>query len=83
MELGLRFQLRYSYPQEGDSLNAANQRTLDDKDVSSFRIRRARLKMGGHAFQPWLKYYFEYDGRAIPCSTGEWISPNLSGQHSA
>lgn len=66
MELGLRFQLRYSYPQEGDSLNAANQLTLDDKDVSSFRVRRARLKMGGHAFQPWLKYYFEYD---VPSNT--------------
>lgn len=61
MELGLRFQFRYSYDQEGDSLNPANPSTNDDKDVSSFRLRRARLKMGGHGFQPWLKYYFEYD----------------------
>lgn len=47
MELGLRFQLRYSYEQEGDSLNPANPSSNDDKDVSSFRLRRARLKMGG------------------------------------
>jgi phosphate-selective porin OprO/OprP len=61
MELGLRFQFRYSYPQESDSVNGSNELTFDDKDTSSFRVRRARLKMGGHAFTPWLKYYFEYD----------------------
>ena len=61
MELGLRFQFRYSYTQEGDSLNTASQSSFEDKEVSSFRVRRARLKIGGHGFQPWLKYYFEYD----------------------
>jgi hypothetical protein len=61
MELGLRFQFRYSYPQEGDSLKASDPEKFDDKDVSSFRLRRARLKIGGHGFQPWLKYYSEYD----------------------
>lgn len=66
MELGVRFQFRYTYPQEGDSLNAASASSFDDKDVSSFRIRRARLKIGGHGFQPWLKYYFEYD---VPSNT--------------
>ena len=25
------------------------------------KINRARLKVGGHAFQPWLKYYWEYE----------------------
>jgi len=61
MQLGLRFQFRYSYPQESDSLKPADPLDNDDKDVSSFRLRRARLKIGGHGFQPWLKYYFEYD----------------------
>ncbi|MEO6110417.1 MAG: porin, partial [Nitrospiraceae bacterium] len=66
MELGVRFQFRFSYPQEGDSLNAANPSTFDDKEVASFRVRRARLKIGGYGFQPWLKYYFEYD---VPSNT--------------
>lgn len=61
MELGVRFQFRYSYPQEGDSFTPASIASFDDKDVSSFHIRRARLKIGGHGYQPWLKYYFEYD----------------------
>lgn len=61
MELGVRVQLRYSYPQEDDSFTPASIASFDDKDVSSFRIRRARLKIGGHGYQPWLKYYFEYD----------------------
>jgi phosphate-selective porin len=26
-----------------------------------FKINRARLKVGGYAFQPWLKYYWEYE----------------------
>ena len=61
MQLGVRVQLRYSYPQEGDSLTPASMASFDDKDVSSFRVRRARLIIGGHGYQPWLKYYFEYD----------------------
>ena len=56
-----RVQLRYSYPQEGDSLTPASASASDDKDVSSFRIRRARIKVGGHGYVPWLKYYTEYD----------------------
>jgi phosphate-selective porin len=60
-------QLRYSYPQEGDSLAPASATAFDDKDVSSFRVRRARIKIGGHGFQPWLKYYVEYD----------WVSNTL------
>jgi hypothetical protein len=62
-----RVQLRYSYPQEGDSLAPASASAFDDKDVSSFRIRRARIKIGGHGFSPWLKYYFEHD----------WVSNTL------
>ncbi|NJN69247.1 MAG: hypothetical protein HC801_02365 [Nitrospira sp.] len=49
------------FPQEGDSLAPADASAADDKDTSSFRIRRARIKVGGHGFVPWLKYYVEYD----------------------
>jgi phosphate-selective porin len=26
-----------------------------------FTVNRARFKLGGHAYRPWLSYYFEYD----------------------
>jgi phosphate-selective porin len=56
-----RLQFRYSYDQESDAFSNAAGTSFNDKDVSSFRIRRARLKVGGHGFVPWLKYYTEYD----------------------
>ena len=61
MELGARVQLRYSYDQEGDGFKPQDPTVFDDKDVSSFRVRRARIKIGGHGYWPWLKYYAEYD----------------------
>lgn len=56
-----RFQFRYSYDQESDAFTNAAATAFNDKDVSSFRVRRARIKVGGHGFVPWLKYYTEYD----------------------
>ncbi len=53
-----RAQLRYSNPFLGDP------RQLEDLDASgsgSFEPRRLRMKIGGHGYQPWLKYYFEVD----------------------
>jgi phosphate-selective porin OprO/OprP len=32
-----------------------------DEREGDFSINRARFKMGGHAYRPWLGYYFEYD----------------------
>jgi phosphate-selective porin len=32
----------------------------DDRE-GDFVINRARFKLGGHAYRPWLTYYFEYD----------------------
>ena len=54
----LRLQLRYSYPFEQDPLS------LEDfyKDRQHImQIRRARVKIGGHAFTPRFKYYMEYE----------------------
>lgn len=54
----LRLQLRYSYPFDQDPL------TLNDLNGQAqhiLQIRRARVKIGGHAFSPKLKYYFEFD----------------------
>jgi phosphate-selective porin len=32
-----------------------------DVKEGDFVVNRARFKMGGHAYRPWLSYYFEYD----------------------
>ncbi len=53
-----RFQFRASYPRDGDPRSPSD---FSDEDESTFRIRRARIKVGGHGYRPWLKYYFEYD----------------------
>ena len=53
-----RAQSRYTNPFRSDP------RQLDDfdgADQSNFELRRVRTKIGGHGFQPWLKYYFELD----------------------
>ncbi len=53
-----RGQLRFTDPFQSDP------RQLDDfqeSGNSSFEPRRVRMKIGGHGFKPWLKYYFEVD----------------------
>lgn len=57
LHLESRFQFRFATP--GDQ----NPLTLDDLESNEpvFKINRARLKAGGHAFQPYLKYYWEYE----------------------
>lgn len=52
-----RIQVRYSNPFDSDP------RSIEDleRDESSFRIRRARTRLRGHAYWPWLKYYLQYD----------------------
>lgn len=52
-----RIQFRYAEPFDSDP------RTLADleRDENSLMIRRARTKMRGHAYVPWLKYYLQYD----------------------
>lgn len=52
-----RLQFRFATP--GDQ----NPLTLDDleNDRPVFKINRARLKVGGQAFKPFLKYYWEYE----------------------
>ena len=32
-----------------------------DEREGNFVVNRARFKLGGHAYRPWLGYYFEYD----------------------
>jgi len=53
-----RAQLRYTNPTTGDPRQLGN---FNDDNQSTFEARRLRMKIGGHGYQPWLKYYFEVD----------------------
>ena len=57
LQLELRMQFRVAYPTDTDPI------TLDDFNDRQWhlKINRARLKVGGHTFQPWFKYYMEYE----------------------
>ncbi|MBD8490130.1 porin [Echinicola sp. CAU 1574] len=78
LQIGGRLQFRYAYPADQDPVS------FDDFDVPKrniFKINRARLKVGGFAHQPWLKYYFEYELGAnrllnfeVKAEKWEWLS---------
>lgn len=53
-----RAQFRYSNPFGSDPRQLSD---FNDDSTSSFEQRRLRMKIGGHGFQPWIKYYFEVD----------------------
>lgn len=53
-----RFQGRYTYPERGDADSFGD---FTDNDESTFELRRVRMKVGGHGYKPWIKYYFEVD----------------------
>jgi len=53
-----RAQMRYTTPYDGDPRQLGD---FGEDSDSSFEQRRLRMKIGGHGFQPWLKYYFEVD----------------------
>lgn len=58
MTLQWRVQLRAFTPFNAPPRTGAG---LESRDEPGFRVRRARMKVGGHAYQPWLEYYFEWD----------------------
>lgn len=51
-----RAQLRFTNRDFNDPIVA----NPDDRE-GDFVVNRARFKLGGHAYRPWLTYYFEYD----------------------
>lgn len=53
-----RIQLRYNFSYD-DEPRTANQ--FDQSNDNAFRVRRGRIKLAGHAYDPALKYKFEYD----------------------
>ncbi len=57
LTLNLRAQFRVSFPYD----NAPTKLSHFDEETTDFKIRRARLKMSGNVYKPWLKYKMEYD----------------------
>jgi phosphate-selective porin OprO and OprP len=57
LQIQNRLQFRYVNPFDTDP------RSFQDlaQDQSSFMVRRARFRVNGHAFRPWLRYAMQYD----------------------
>ncbi len=51
--------MRWTYPNNSDPRSVANFNTRNE--ASNFELRRVRMKIGGHGYKPWIKYYFEID----------------------
>ncbi len=63
-----RAQMRYSNPHRSDPRQVSH---FERNDESSFELRRVRMKIGGHGYRPWLKYYFEVDLQPTRNADGE------------
>jgi len=57
LQIDSRLQFRYAFPSDTDPITGED---FIDDDQHVFKINRARLKVGGHAFGPWFEYYWEY-----------------------
>ena len=58
LQFASRLQFRFASPSDQNPVTFDD---FDDQNQRLFKINRARLKIGGHAYRPWLKYYFEYE----------------------
>jgi hypothetical protein len=56
--LQFRLQFRASHPYDPDPDEDVD---FDAPSATQTQIRRARFKVDGHGFAPWLRYYMEYD----------------------
>ena len=54
--LAWRAQMRFTGLEEGDPRRMGD--FGPDDDVHTFETRRVRMKIGGHGYKPWIKYYF-------------------------
>ncbi len=54
-----RAQSRYTYGNRSDPRSVSAFTTREDR--SNFELRRIRMKIGGHGYKKWIKYYFEVD----------------------
>jgi len=58
LQFASRLQFRFASPSDQNPVTFDD---FDDQNQRLFKINRARLKIGGHAYKPWLKYYFKYE----------------------
>jgi phosphate-selective porin OprO/OprP len=56
-DLQWRAQTRFTTPYRSDPRQISSY----NAEQNNFEARRLRMKIGGHGFQPWLRYYFEVD----------------------
>lgn len=66
-QLQWRFQGRWTYSERGDPEDFAD---FNNNPESTMELRRVRMKIGGHGYQPWIKYYFEVDLQSTSNSGG-------------
>jgi len=73
MHLWFRAQTRFSSPFNTDPRSPED---FEAPTVNSLDLQRIRIKLGGHAYRPWLKYYFEYDFKSqmldVELSLSRW-----------
>ena len=53
-----RAQFRMTWPTSSEPRNVSS---FGGTEELTFQARRLRMKIGGHGYKPWLKYYFEVD----------------------
>ena len=70
-----RFQGRFSYPERTDADSFED--FSGDDDESTFELRRVRLKVGGHAYRPWIKHYLEVNWQSTSNSGSSAGSASL------
>jgi hypothetical protein len=58
LQIQSRLQFRFSTPEDQDPVSFDE---FTDESTTQFKINRARLKLGGHAYRPWLRYDLEYE----------------------
>lgn len=57
MYISSRFQFRYATPFDGNPIIYS---TLNHPSRQEFGINSANLRIGGHAYKPFIKYYIDY-----------------------
>jgi phosphate-selective porin OprO/OprP len=66
LEMSTRLQARYTHEKPDEAVQLAGTAAPGD-DRGSFRVRRAKFKLEGSAFRPWLTYEFQLN---IPAVSG-------------
>ena len=66
LTLGARLQVRYTFN------NVDEGRDEERDDSQTFTIKRARLFLTGHAYEPWLKYKIQFDAAKDDVEMKDW-----------